>query len=287
VEWPAATTAPQAVGEALLGAPPEGRGGAAWWASAAALLGAGVLVARGRRRAVLVGAALVGGLYVVGRSTDSSVLTALWYNDPVRIAPLLVVVVAPLAGVGLAALVARRPGGRSRPVVALLLVVLLGAAATAAPGSGVPAAQRSLAQAYASDAAAAPLVDPQELALLAALDDLVPPDALIADDPHDGGALAYALADRRVLFPHLSGTRPPLERLLAESLDEAGADPAVCAAVRDLGVTHVLDLGGPSYFATPRTDELFAGLRAASASSPVLEVVATSGRSRLLAVRGC
>ena len=292
-EWPAAATAPQAVGEALLGAPPQGRGGAAWWGSAAALLGAAVLASRRRHRAVLAGAALAGALYVVGRSTGSSVLTALWYNDPVRIAPLVTVVAAPLAGVGIAALAdLLRPvtGGPERARgrrAAAAAVVLLGACATALPGSGVAEAQRSLQEAYSSDSEDAPLLDADELALLVALDDLVPPDGVIADDPHDGGALAYALADRRVLFPHLAGGVPPEAELVGEHLDEAGTDPAVCRAARDLGVTHVLDLGGPSYFSTARTDERYAGLRAASEGSPALEVVATSGRSRLLELTGC
>jgi len=289
VTWPAGATAPQAVGEALLGAPPEGRGAATWWASLAAVGGAVVLVRRRRARLLLLGTGLAGALFVVARSTDTSPLTALWYSDPVRIAPLVTVVAAPLAGIGLGAAAVRAVAAvprRARPALALVLVLPAAAAMTVAPGSGGTPTRESLRLAYSSDADDVPLLDGDEVSLLAALPDLVPEEAVIAADPHDGGALAYALADREVLFTHLSGSWDEDSEVVGRHLDRLGSDPRVCAALTSLGVGYVLDLGGPSYYAGPRTDELYRGLRAASPATG-LSPVAASGESLLLQVTGC
>ncbi len=70
--------------------------------------------------------------------------------------------------------------------------------------------------------------------------DLLPPDAVVAQNPWTGNALLWTLADRQVLFPHLTGVWSPEQRVVAERLRDAAADPSVCEAVRSTGVGYAL-----------------------------------------------
>jgi hypothetical protein len=59
---------------------------------------------------------------------------------------------------------------------------------------------------------------------------------MVANNPWDGSALLWALADRRVLFPHLGINTTDDQNYLAQHLVDASTDPEVCAAANRLHV---------------------------------------------------
>lgn len=180
-------------------------------------------------------------------------LTGPWYEDTFRVGVFLIVFAVPCAALGAdvlfrrVALAWRRRsvGGRTlagtsraRTLAAAAFVVLL-----------IPATQITVShdaeltrQAYvlADDSE---LISPNEIALLERIGDEVPPDAVIADNPWDGSALAWALTGRRVLSPHLLYRTSPSDAVIARHLREAVAGGDVCAAARELGVGYILDFG--------------------------------------------
>ena len=89
----------------------------------------------------------------------------------------------------------------------------------------------------------AALVSADELDVLEAMDRWVPAEDVVVVNPFTGGALAYALADRRTTAEHTLYTPTPAERTIDESLSEAREDPAVCRAVEEADARWVLDFG--------------------------------------------
>jgi hypothetical protein len=81
---------------------------------------------------------------------------------------------------------------------------------------------------------------------------------VVASDPWDGSALLWALADREVLYPHLVGQWDPDRELIAHRLSAAATDPAVCPALRRLGVEWVIDSSGPRYWPWDDRQEFYA-----------------------------
>jgi hypothetical protein len=85
------------------------------------------------------------------------------------------------------------------------------------------------------------VVGPAELAFFEQqVEKIVPPDAVVANNPWDGSALLWALANRRVLFPHLSIRSTKDMLYLAAHLNQAATDPQVCAAANATHVQYLL-----------------------------------------------
>ena len=256
--WGQAETAPQAVGEALLDSPLSTLGHGARSASwlLAALLVLGVIRAAGevRHRAWLISLAVAIGAFVISAGADPAdplrdYVTVYWYNDPVRLAGLVPVAAAPVVAIGFRAvaewlegLVLGRLRGPARagavvrlvtvPVVVLAFLLTTGAYAQKRedrltfwywPTVGEPGRQ---------------LVTPAEQDLLRRMDELIPPDALVLADPFTGGALAYALGERDVLFPHLTGTWSSTARRAVGLMPDL-VDPRTCFVLQDLGVDYL------------------------------------------------
>lgn len=249
--WGTTETLGQAVGEVLT---------VSVWAAPVnlvvmSLVIVGAVVAARRRSAadwIALGfLAAAAGLYIVVSGlpywVPRDILTGAWYNNAPRLAALLPFAWVPLAAVGgarlwevLGTLLARIPRPRLRPVLAALVAVVV---LVIVPQVG------SMRQAVASARGAfvvteaSPLLTTDELELIERLDDEVPDDAVILGSPWTGTALAYALADRRVIMPHtLMDITDDMSAVL-EGLDTARAGSAVCEAVDRLGIDYVLDFG--------------------------------------------
>ncbi|MFH8249103.1 DUF6541 family protein [Microbacterium sp. B2969] len=195
--------------------------------------------------------AVTGILYIavagVPRSPLRTFLTGPWYEDSYRIAAFVVipgVVAAAIGGDLLVRRIAlsarrRRAGGRTLAIgLTAVLIVLM-----------VPSTQFAVTRdadltraAYVLDGSS-PLITPNELRLLARLPDNVAAGDVIADNPFDGSALAYAFTGRKVLFAHLMHDDTLDQLLIARRLRDAAVDPAVCEALEDTRVRWVLDFG--------------------------------------------
>ncbi|GAA1723288.1 DUF6541 family protein [Aeromicrobium alkaliterrae] len=255
--WPPLGTMAQSLGEVLTLA--VELGSIALVATVLVWLG-GFVVARGpgftieRRLALLGPVAVFTVLYLVvagvGNMWVRDTVTGSFYNNSPRVAALLPIVVVPLAALGIARLwqlvgtlgplrsYVGAPGRRgvvtALVALALLTVVLQGRALDKGL-EGVEAAYR------VTDTAR--LLSTDEETLLNRLDEDVPEDAVIVGSPWTGTSLAYALADREVLYTHILMDVTPDMQLLTDELRDAQAGDEICAAAARLNVEYLLDFG--------------------------------------------
>ena len=297
-DWAAAGTPSQAVGAWLLLAPHQYT--IPWVVAGLSLLGTAVALFTRGLRWLPVAHALLAVPFVFAAGVDSDLsqrITGFWYNDGVRLGALLPVTALPLAAVGLtwladrsrllAPLVTRIPGSPS-PRRLVPAAVALGTAflvATTTDGSMV-AMYDSLARRY--DVQQRPtegaLLTADERELLERLPDLVPEGTRIAANPWDGSGFAYAISGVDVLVPQLGARPTGAAKVVAEGLEDADSDPAVCRAVEELHVGYALDFGPPLWVdvrasSYPGLEHLF--------RSPAVEPVASVGRARLYKVTAC
>lgn len=298
-DWPIETRVRYAVAEVFTGS--------VWYGVPAvlaiALVLAGIVWAVIRHRTaglVAVGMlAIAAILYVVVTALPypllRDALTGSWYNNRPRLAALLPILAVPVGAYGAGAtwvwlrLLVRRRSGRSvssSPAVRWSIGVAVVVAAcimTQLPViSPVPAAVERAAEAYRTSPSAR-LITTDELALLERLDDEVPEGAVIVGSPWTGTALAYALADREVVMPHMFTTTTAAENEVLNSLNTATPGSAVCDAVAETGVQYVLDFGTQEIHGAAN---VFPGLTDLDESA-ALELVDEQGDARLFRVIGC
>jgi hypothetical protein len=279
--WPARQSMAQAAGEWLLLSPQ--RLPIPLAVAGLTVLGCVVAWRRVRLRWLLALHLTGGALFALVAGSDSWVArlaSGPWYDDAFRLAALAGVTAVPLAAAGVDALAEQlrvlAPGASVRVSGAALLaavVVLTG-------GLSWSATRTVTGWWYRSEA----ILDPRATALLERLPQAVPDGGVVAGSPFDGAAESGALGERQPLFPHLTGRWDPDRALLGADLREASARPDVCAAVRRLGVTHVLT--GPSRFwGGDARRAQYAGLDVAGA--PGFEPVDRAGGTTLWRVTAC
>lgn len=260
---PSIATGGQAVGEALFDSMLANEGfvtrSTAWLLGALAIAGAWLALRRRGSRWLVASWAISVGLYVVAAADLRPLrpLVGFWYSDPVRLGGLVVLtatLMATLAGAWLvrrAAVPVRRVvarlgrpaasrAGRMRgdavPALAVVLVVLV---ALGSHGLRQPERTFELHRDYDEPLAADwGLLSPGELGLLARARRDLPAGSVTIGNPFDGSALLYAIADRRVVFPHVTAAWTPTELYLGKHFDRLDSDPRVCRALAALGVRY-------------------------------------------------
>lgn len=298
--WAATTTVARAVLRHLVGAP---NGTApAYLVSALVLVGAVRALSSRRLWWVVVAQLLSIGVDALAAGTDAPVsqyLTGFWYNDRYRLAAVVPVtgVVLAVVGLGVLAQVVVRLSSSERAKRVLrarlvptwaAVVVLLGllGAATGAYGSGTHANFLAIRYLFAENTTPDSLLSTDEQAFLAGpVHQLVPPDVTIAGTPWDGSSLAWAVADRPVLYPYLNQRLTSAQSTIADHLRDVATDPAVCPALRATGVRYALTLG--PLFAPPLIfPGGYGGIRDLDAV-PGFEKVAGSGTMALYRITAC
>lgn len=229
---------------------------------AAVAIGAGIVwacIARTPPAIVSLGMYIVAGvLFIVVAAlpllTLRDALTGMWYNNLPRLAALLPIAMVPLGAYGVActwvkissgarvrALMGRSPRW-ALPVGGVALAALAALGMQTGPWSPVPMALQWASSSFYLGPDS-PLVSSDEMALIDRIDDHVPAGVAIAGSPYTGASLAYALADRPVLMPHvLMEVTDDLETV-NDGLADARAGDDVCAALERLDVGFVLDFG--------------------------------------------
>jgi len=280
-DWRAGETLAQAAGEVLLNAPT--RGPAAWALSLLVVAGM-VVTAQSARMAWLPIAHLaLALLYILASGSDgwwAQTLTGPWYNDAFRLSAATAVTGVPLAVLGVLALAKRLPGGGLH---LRQLVVLLAAVALSGGLQHTNHTQR-VALTY-RPAGGDTYLSGADRVFLEGLGQWVKPGQVVIGSPWNGSALVYALADRPVVFAHLSGAWSGDGLFLAKSLAGAPRDPAVCAAAHRLGVRYALD-GPRSFWALDPRQGAFEGVVNLS-GRPGLTQIAQGGRFTLYRLDGC
>lgn len=235
---------------------------------------------------------IVYGLATGSENPVGNALISPWYGNPDRLASIMPVIGVPLAAVGVEWLVnaAHRksdwaPLKTSAPLVAIAAVVVIAAGSP-------PLWQLNARTAKAFHVPSTPdeskQLDTDELALLARLDTLVPEDAVLANNPWNGSALAVALADRQVLYPYMTMSAMGEDRvLLSKRLDDVGTSSRVCDAAQRAGVTHLLDFGDDLISASENEGaRAYPGIDAA-AESVAFELIAVEGHAELYRLKAC
>lgn len=269
-----------------------------WPITVLVLLGA-LLVAlrRGQRWLLGVSLALI-AFYVIADGFPPgdwrTFFLSPWYNDPWRLAALVPLGALPLAVRGASAAAAlattalrraARMFGSHRVALRRAVWSVFGVAFLLAStqGAGAFAGVNYVSSKYEFDAASR-LLTPDERALLERLPKHVPNDAVIADNPWNGGALAYALADRRVLVPHAGGNYDPRITDLVGSLDRGSVE--ACRAANDLNVEFVLDFGREYVFEGTKRALPYLGISGVERSG-VLTEIDRQGDAVLYRITGC
>jgi hypothetical protein len=269
-----------------------------------------VLAARKRRNWWLIGVLLIAALLFVAVSSFPAgrlryLLSGTWYSDSYRLAALLPVAVIVPAAVGATAawtwlrsrlavagagaagvgdagpsrspLLSRKPVKATVSAAGAVVLVVL-------TQLGSVPDMVSLARGSYALTAESPLLTSDEAAVLAELDQYVPADAVIASNPGNGSALAYALAGRRTMQLHiLTSNESPDDKTILARLRNAKTDPDVCPAVSRLGIGYVLDFGTQEINNEHHPAPGLADLEKAG----VAKVVDQHGEAKLLKLTAC
>lgn len=245
-----------AMGEALTSAP-HGREMAVVLSIAT---GAGIVgVAKRRAPRWMLGVFAVAVLlYVVAASQPRGfirmALTGPWYQDPQRLASLLPIPTVVIAAFGAAYLVAGSRRFLQRALNALganrtttgilagaltIIFVVLGAVYSQRGPIDQMVMETHLNHTYGGNPT---ILSPAERELLERLDETVPDDAVVAVNPWNGSALAYAFSGIKVTQYHMGSLSQDLS-LVAQDLDNADSSSETCTVAAELGVEYVLDFG--------------------------------------------
>ncbi|HEX3649710.1 MAG TPA: DUF6541 family protein, partial [Pseudonocardiaceae bacterium] len=296
--WKPFDTPAQAVGEVLFHSMNRYN---ALWVLALVTLG-GILLCRRffPLRWVVGGFVISGFLYVVAAAfnrPDTAEFTGFWYNDPHRLSAMVPITTVPIAVVALMFLGQRGAELLRRPRLpellrkhafaasTLIVVVLLGLF-TQGFYVGKHANVIQILYVRPANQPSLDVVDQQEQAFFARVEQIVPPDAVVANNPWDGSALLWALADRRVLFPHMGISVTEDQRYLAANFNSAAVDPRVCQIAQRLRVSYLL-IGDHTFWPWDKRTREYPGM-ADPGHTKGFQLVASSGdKLRLYQLTAC
>lgn len=264
-----------------------------------------VLVIVWRRSALwaVIGAVIMQTLFWGNVAVDSPawrMVTWPWYNNAVRLSvaavlPLSLLVTAALSIPAMAAagwLVRRRAAGTEHRIVTAPLVqvgvagVLL--AAVVLPHLAWGRAKVSWLRPYFHPGIARSWASLTEQRGLRELATHIPPDAVTAENPWNGGSYLYIVSGRRLLWPTEKANTTPDRMLLGQRLDAAATDPAVCRAAQADGVQYALTGGVPFLWANHKDLREYAGVDAiATGRAPGWSRVAQAGGYTLWKLTRC
>ena len=254
--------------------------GALWVLAALVGVGAVIILMRHRDRLWLVAAVTITSVFLfLNIAVDNQMVrlfTWPWNNQTVRIASLVVLPAALLATVALAAgarLLENLTGSQSRlglpkwaPAVAAPLLFVV------ATGGGYVHDHRRTLDAFFHPPRAGSWASNEELGALHRLARLVPPEAVVAENPWNGGTYMYVVSGRHMLFPtekaRLGGDRT----LLALRLNDVGNSPEVCAAAQRQHVQYAITGGRPPLSAGTRATIEYPGVDAVRKSNAFRKV---------------
>ncbi len=280
-----------------------------WTASLLSLVGVLVIVSR-RRGYWIIGAFFLSGvLYVVAAAAPSgpfrNILVGSWYEDIPRLAALVPIFMLLLASVGVQGIAAglsrsfemlpsirnfERTGfaqvtNISVPTVASCLVLacttyfVADSTTTRLPTSVTPpitSVQGITGKTW---------VTANEMALMARIPSIVPEDEVIAVNPYNGSALAYAVSGRQLTQYQLTSGPSKELALIARNLSTAEPGSATCQAASAANIRYILDFG-TNYLGDYAAARMYPGLVNVSPSANV-QLVDQQGSAKLFEIVDC
>ena len=231
-----------------------------------ALWGVGYLLYK-RRNLWLIGSwMLVGYMWIVAASVPRGdfrlLMVAPWYTDHFRLAALVVFPAVLLAGIGLGGAVEglfvrimhaipREKHAKVAPVMmGASMVLVLAVAGLSSRTQAMHDATLQVANRY-QVTPTSDILNQDEMNVINEIQKIVPKGDVIANNPWDGSAYIYALADRHLTSYHFEFQTSPKYEPILKDLKDARTNPEVCRVVNEYNVhwyVHLENQGnfGPS-----------------------------------------
>ena len=265
-----------------------------------ALWGVGYLLYK-RRNLWLIGSwMLVGYMWIVAASVPRGdfrlLMVAPWYTDHFRLAALVVFPAVLLAGIGLGGAVeglfVRIMHAIPREKHAKIAPALMGASmALVLVVAGL--SSRTLAMHDATLQVAdrykvtptSDILNQDEMNVINEIPKIVPEGDVIANNPWDGSAYIYALANRHLTSYHFEFQTSPKYAAILNDLKDARTNPEVCRVVNEYNVHWYVHLENQGNFG-PSQQKNYDGMVAAIGTD-VLTPVYSSGPMTLYRISAC
>ena len=264
------------------------------------LWGVGYLLYKRRNLWLIASWGLIGYLWIVSASVPRGEFRLLmvgpWYTDHFRLAALVVFPSVILAGIGLGGFVeglltwvARRAPRPARLKVATIGmgVAMILVLVVAGLSSRVPSVQETT-QAVSREYRLTPtsvVLNQDEMNVINEIPKIVPKDDVIVNNPWDGSAYIYALADRHLTGYHFEFETSPKYSAIMHNLKDARTNPEVCREVNEYKAHWYVHLENQLNFG-PDAQKNYDGLVAAI-DTDVLTPVYSSGPMTLYRISAC
>ena len=264
------------------------------------LWGVGYLLYKRRNLWLIASWVLIGYLWIVSASVPRGefrlLMVAPWYTDHFRLAALVVFPSVILAGIGLGGFVeglltwaARRAPRPARLKVATIGmgVAMILVLVVAGLSSRVPSVQETtlaVSREYRLTPTSV-VLNQDEMNVINEIPKIVPKDDVIVNNPWDGSAYIYALADRHLTGYHFEFETSPKYSAIMHNLKDARTNPEVCREVNKYKAHWYVHLENQLNFG-PDAQKNYDGLVAAIGTD-VLTPVYSSGPMTLYRISAC
>ena len=265
-----------------------------------ALWGVGYLLYK-RRNLWLIGSwMLVGYMWIVAASVPRGdfrlLMVAPWYTDHFRLAALVVFPAVLLAGIGLGGAVEglfvrimhaipREKHAKVAPVMmGASMVLVLAVAGLSSRTQAMHDATLQVANRY-QVTPTSDILNQDEMNVINEIQKIVPKGDVIANNPWDGSAYIYALADRHLTSYHFEFQTSPKYEPILKDLKDARTNPEVCRVVNEYNVHWYVHLENQGNFG-PSQQKNYDGMVAAIGTD-VLTPVYSSGPMTLYRISAC
>ena len=264
------------------------------------LWGVGYLLYKRRNLWLIASWVLIGYLWIVSASVPRGefrlLMVAPWYTDHFRLAALVVFPSVILAGIGLGGFVeglltwvARRAPRPARLKVATIGmgVAMILVLVVAGLSSRVPSVQETtlaVSREYRLTPTSV-VLNQDEMNVINEIPKIVPKDDVIVNNPWDGSAYIYALADRHLTGYHFEFETSPKYSAIMHNLKDARTNPEVCREVNEYKAHWYVHLENQLNFgpdAQKNYDDLVAAI-----GTDVLTPVYSSGPMTLYRISAC
>lgn len=265
-----------------------------------ALWGVGYLLYK-RRNLWLIGSwMLVGYMWIVAASVPRGdfrlLMVAPWYTDHFRLAALVVFPAVLLAGIGLGGAVEgllvrimhaipREKHAKIAPaMMGASMVLVLAVAGLSSRTQAMHDATLQVANRY-QVTPTSDILNQDEMNVINEIQKIVPKGDVIANNPWDGSAYIYALADRHLTSYHFEFQTSPKYEPILKDLKDARTNPEVCRVVNEYNVHWYVHLENQGNFG-PSQQKNYDGMVAAIGTD-VLTPVYSSGPMTLYRISAC
>lgn len=265
-----------------------------------ALWGVGYLLYK-RRNLWLIGSwMLVGYMWIIAASVPRGdfrlLMVAPWYTDHFRLAALVVFPAVLLAGIGLGGAVEglfvrimhaipREKHAKVAPAMmgaSMVLVLVVAGLSSRTPA--MHDATLQVAERY-KVTPTSDILNQDEMNVINEIPKIVPKDDVIVNNPWDGSAYIYALADRHLTSYHFEFQTSPKYAAILNDLKDARTNPEVCRVVNEYKAHWYVHLENQGNFG-PAQQKNYDGMVAAI-DTDVLTPVYSSGPMTLYRISAC